>query len=127
MRTAWQVSSLAGCLAQSTLKSRKPRNVLFCACDLSLLRRTASTTYGAARCDEALKAICTDHQLFFEALEPLSTQDVLRPFVLAIESKSSKLVCLALVSVQKLVAADAIALDGLLVVIQDMEQVKKLP
>ena len=50
-------------------------------------------------------------------------QDVLRPFVMAIESKSSKLICLALVSVQKLVAADAIALDSLLVVIQDMEQV----
>lgn len=50
-------------------------------------------------------------------------QDVLRPFVMAIESKSSKLICLSLVSVQKLVAADAIGLDGLLVVIQDMEQV----
>ena len=50
-------------------------------------------------------------------------QDFLRPFVMAIESKSSKLICLALVSVQKLVAADAIALDGLLVVIQDIEQV----
>lgn len=50
-------------------------------------------------------------------------QDVLRPFVMAIESKSSKLICLSLVSLQKLVAADAIALDGLLVVIQDMEQV----
>lgn len=42
---------------------------------------------------------------------------------MAIESKSSKLICLSLVSLQKLVAADAIALDGLLVVIQDMEQV----
>ena len=52
-----------------------------------------------------------------------SSQDVLRPFVMAIESKSSKLICLSLVSVQKLVAADAIALDGLLIVIQDMEQV----
>ena len=51
-------------------------------------------------------------------------QDVLRPFVMAMESKSSKLICLSLVSVQKLVAADVIALDGLLVIIQDMEQVK---
>ena len=42
---------------------------------------------------------------------------------MAIESKSSKLICLSLVSVQKLVAADAIALEGLLIVIQDMEQV----
>ena len=50
-------------------------------------------------------------------------QDVLRPFIMAIESKSSKLICLSLVTLQKLVAADAIALDGLLVVIQDMEQV----
>ena len=50
-------------------------------------------------------------------------QDVLRPFVMAIESKSSKLICLSLVSVQKLVAADAIGLDGLLVVIQDIELV----
>lgn len=52
-------------------------------------------------------------------------QDVLRPFVMGIESKSSKLVCLCLVSVQKLVAADAIGLDGLLVVIQGMEQVQQ--
>ena len=43
---------------------------------------------------------------------------------MAIESKSSKLICLSLVSVQKLVAADAIGLDGLLVVIQDMELVR---
>lgn len=50
-------------------------------------------------------------------------QDVLRPFVMAIESKSSKLICLSLVSVQKLVAADAIGLDGLLVIIQDIELV----
>lgn len=50
-------------------------------------------------------------------------QDVLRPLIMAIESKSSKLICLSLVSLQKLVAADAIALDGLLVVVQDMEQV----
>ena len=42
---------------------------------------------------------------------------------MAIESKSSKLICLSLVSVQKLVA---IALDGLLIVIQDMEQVRDL-
>ena len=54
-----------------------------------------------------------------------SLQDVLRPFVMGIESKSSKLVCLCLVSVQKLVAADAIGLDGLLVVIQGMEQVQQ--
>ena len=43
---------------------------------------------------------------------------------MGIESKSSKLVCLCLISVQKLVAADAIGLDGLLVVIQGMEQVQ---
>lgn len=50
-------------------------------------------------------------------------QDVLRPFVMGIESRSSKLVCLSLVSVQKLVAADAIGMDSLLIVIQGMEQV----
>lgn len=56
-----------------------------------------------------------------------TVQDVLRPFVMGIESKSSKLVCLCLVSVQKLVAADAIGLDGLLGVIQGMEQVCTMP
>lgn len=62
-----------------------------------------------------------------DSLEHLrNSKDVLRPFVMAIESKSSKLICLSLVSVQKLVAADAIALDGLLIVIQDMEQVERM-
>lgn len=62
-----------------------------------------------------IRCISTEHPL----------QDVLRPFVMGIESKSSKLVCLCLVSVQKLVAADAIGLDGLLVIIQGMEQVQQ--
>ncbi|DBA68408.1 TPA: hypothetical protein ACH3X2_013711 [Trebouxia sp. C0005] len=62
-----------------------------------------------------------------DGLEHLrNSKDVLRPFVMAIESKSSKLICLSLVSVQKLVAADAIGLDGLLVVIQDIELVEKM-
>lgn len=42
---------------------------------------------------------------------------------MGIESKSSKLVCLCLVSIQKLVVADAIGLEGLLTVVQGMEQV----
>ena len=56
----------------------------------------------------------------------MTLQDVLRPFVMGIESRRSKLVCLSLVSVQKLVAADAIGMDGLLIVIQGMEQVLQI-
>ena len=50
-------------------------------------------------------------------------QDVLKPFLLSLESKSPKLANISLASIQKLVANDAITEEHLLTVVKALEQV----
>ena len=50
-------------------------------------------------------------------------QDVLKPFLLSLESKSPKLANISLASIQKMVANDAITEEHLLTVVKALEQV----
>ena len=51
------------------------------------------------------------------------SKDILKPFLMACESKSSKLANIAMVSIQKLCAHDALSDDGILSVAAAIEQV----
>ena len=53
----------------------------------------------------------------------LALQDVLKPFLLSLESKSPKLANISLASIQKMVANDAITEEHLLTVVKALEQV----
>ncbi len=53
----------------------------------------------------------------------VSLQDVLKPFLLACESKNAKLASLALVSIQKLLANDVVSVAGTTAIIRSLEQV----
>lgn len=53
----------------------------------------------------------------------MSVQELLRPFLLACESKNAKLASIALVSFQKLLANDAVSDEGVQLIIAGLEQV----
>lgn len=50
-------------------------------------------------------------------------QELLKPFLLACESKNAKLASIALVSFQKLLANDAVSEEGVPLIISGLEQV----
>jgi Dimerisation and cyclophilin-binding domain of Mon2 len=50
-------------------------------------------------------------------------QELLKPFLLACESKNAKLASIALVSFQKLLANDAVSEEGVPLIIAGLEQV----
>ena len=52
------------------------------------------------------------------------SKEVLKPFIMGCESKSSKLASIAMVSIQKLSAHDALSDDGILLIAAAMEQVR---
>ncbi len=53
-------------------------------------------------------------------------QELLKPFLLACESKNAKLASIALVSFQKLLANDAVSDEGVPLIISGLEQVRRL-
>jgi Dimerisation and cyclophilin-binding domain of Mon2 len=53
-------------------------------------------------------------------------QELLKPFLLACESKNAKLASIALVSFQKLLANDAVSEEGVPLIIAGLEQVDLL-
>lgn len=55
-----------------------------------------------------------------------TSKEALRPFLLACESKSTKLASIALVSMQKLLASGIVPLEDMLAIIKALEQVEKL-
>ena len=58
---------------------------------------------------------------------PRGVQDLLKPFLLACESKNAKLASIALVSFQKLLANDAVSDEGVQSMIRGLEQVGPPP
>lgn len=53
-------------------------------------------------------------------------QDILRPFLLVCASRNSRLLGLALASLQKLLAHDAVSVEGRAQMLQAMQQVRRV-